>query len=381
MVLRSACVKTILVTTATTLAACAVMPSSEEPEESNTSALSTCGNGVRETDEQCDDGAKLALDGCSAKCKFEQVHRFNSLQMQFGTDALCTVNALGGAVGAAAQKQLGDALGKGVADGTASALFLLGDVADLSGTSSGPLTLGSFVGDPVKAPGYAGAHDLDWWYTPLATTLGPDRAPLASLSASITNKVLTAGPGDLAFSLALGGSVASVSLSNVRATALIGPTSAPSVAPSAATATSGHLAAEHLDPALVSFETTTDGQLCGNVSAASLAALPAPPELQVGGSPGCNERYTAQSTMLDVFTSGCRVLFFSVISPIQPDQTNPSAPAAGAGAPYKLVTTNKHVTGCTDKNGQSADLDTCLAAAAFSTSFKFTTGRVIARAN
>ena len=35
----------------------------------------TCGNGLREGAEPCDDGNRASFDGCSARCLFEQVQR------------------------------------------------------------------------------------------------------------------------------------------------------------------------------------------------------------------------------------------------------------------------------------------------------------------
>ena len=62
-----------------------------------------------------------------------------------------------------------------------------------------------------------------------------------------------------------------------------------------------------------------------------------------------------------------------------PIKSTPAAPVAGAGGPYKFTATSGHVTGCTDKHGASANLQTCLAAAAYSSAFKFGTDRVIAK--
>ena len=64
---------------------------------------SSCGDGVRNGIEQCDDGNTVNLDGCDSACRFEQVLRINSLTMQFGTSLACTANAFGGAISGAAQ--------------------------------------------------------------------------------------------------------------------------------------------------------------------------------------------------------------------------------------------------------------------------------------
>jgi hypothetical protein len=122
--------------------------------------------------------------------------------------------------------------------------------------------------------------------------------------------------------------------------------------------------------------------MCGNVSANSLANTAVPAALQPGGNTPCTENYTAANRVLDVFIVGCHVkvlgVSFSVIKATQPDQVDPAAPAAGAGAPYKLsVDGTKRVNACTDKSGAAVALTACLNAAAYSSFFKFATDRVI----
>src|SRR5262249_26541959 len=64
---------------------------------------SLCGNGVLDPGEQCDDGNTTNLDGCDSNCQFEQMHRVNSLTMEWAPSTLCPANALGGAIKSAAQ--------------------------------------------------------------------------------------------------------------------------------------------------------------------------------------------------------------------------------------------------------------------------------------
>jgi len=68
-----------------------------------------------------------------------------------------------------------------------------------------------------------------------------------------------------------------------------------------------------------------------------------------------------------------------VIKKTQPDQADPAAAVAGAGAPYTLTAdpATKRVTSCKDKNGTVVALQACLNAAAYSMSFKYATDRVI----
>ena len=71
----------------------------------------------------------------------------------------------------------------------------------------------------------------------------------------------------------------------------------------------------------------------------------------------------------------------AVISPAQPDQQDPDVPPAGAGHPYTLTAdpSTKAVNACTATGGGSVPLADCLADAAYSSHFKFTSQRVIAR--
>ena len=87
---------------------------------------------------------------------------------------------------------------------------------------------------------------------------------------------------------------------------------------------------EHLDRALTTFASLTNGELCGNISAASLATAPAP--LQSGGASACDEGYGASNHMLDILVRGCTTLgIITIIAPTQPDKVDASMPAAGAG--------------------------------------------------
>lgn len=347
--------------------------------------LPVCGNGTREAGEQCDDGNTRNLDGCDSSCQFEQVHRINHLKMQWGTDAaFCSKNALGGAIKGRAQSTLTDALDGGVKDGSVSVLFKFLGLKDLTGTSAPNIRLGAMNGSPVEGDGYDGTSDLDWWYIADPGNIDASRNPTVQLDGSITAKKLTAGPGNITLNIVLAGSPAPLSLSNTTVEAMLGATSKPTLSPGA---TPGHLAAMNLDPALTSFDTggekTTNstGKLCGNVSAYSLSKVPVPEALTTGITK-CNQGYSvANNSMLDVLINGCTVIIVRAIDATQPDQVSASAPAVGAGGPYRLSVnaSTKKVDTCKDKNGTVVDLDKCLNAAAYSSFFKFATGRVIAK--
>ncbi|MDI1476522.1 DUF4215 domain-containing protein [Polyangium sp. y55x31] len=351
-------------------------------------AGSVCGNGVRDAGEHCDDSNTKNLDGCDSACKFEQVQRATWLQMQFGTEApFCTANRLGSAISAAAQGQLQTSLDDGVKNGSISILFKTLGLSDLSGTADPTVEIGVITGGPVLPMGamYDGTADLDWWYTIAPLSIDANRNPIDKLPGFISANTLTAGPGKLSIGINFAGTPAALKMSNARLTASIGAVSTPLTSSGN---TPGHLASEHLDPALQTYASTGQpngggaGKLCGNVSAISLDQVPVPAELAAGGTIACDQGYTAQNSLLDVLVSGCTVFgFVNVISTIQPDQADPNAPVAGAGGPYTLTTNamTKAVNGCRDMNNQTVDLNTCLGAAAYSSFFKFATGRVIAK--
>jgi cysteine-rich repeat protein len=334
--------------------------------------VTLCGNGQRDPGEQCDDGARNGHDGCSATCQFEQVHRIDTIKMLFAPDAFCTSNALGSAVKSSAQGKMQEAVSAAVGDGRISVFLRPDGLDDLSGQNDSSLSIASFVGDPVVGA----ALSLDSWYTVRKSSLDADGAPQASLAGSVTAGKLAAGPGNLAFALSLGSSLASMRLSETKVRATVGASSVPTASTGASP---GLPAATNLDPALSSFATMSNGQLCGNVSAASLAGIAVPPEL-AGGSVSCAQGYTTSNSMLDVIVGGCRVVIVTALAATQPDKADPSAPVVGAGAPYTFqVGAAKKVTGCKDKSGASVALDACLKAAAYSAGFQFTTKRVVLR--
>lgn len=354
------------------VAACSVAPDEESDQSAAAETTSTCGNGVRDASEECDDGNTTNLDGCSSKCSFEQIQRLNSIQMMFNTDSYCSANALGGAVKGVAQGQVQGALNDGVKNGKISILLPFMGLSDLTGQNAASFTLGSIVGG---APLPDVTNEVDAWYTPTTSSITANREPLVTVPASISNANLSMGPGTFAFALSFGSTSVDARLSNARMKATIGASNAPIVSGGASP---GHLADENVDPELRSFATMTGGQLCGNINAGSLAAIPVPSALQSGGSAACTQGYNSENSILDVFAGGCRVLFITAVAATQPDQVDPSVPAAGAGAPYSLVVgAGKKVTGCKDKSGGSVELSACYKVAAYSAGFKFTSERAI----
>jgi cysteine-rich repeat protein len=363
--------------------------SCEPPNSGGCSANCTtllCGNGIREGNEQCDDGNTTNLDGCDSGCLFEQDERANWLKMQFNTDAFCTVNRLGSAItGGTAQSQLQTAFDDGVLDGSISVMFKVLGLDDLSGTSDPSIQIGVVNGSPETNMGmlpYDGTNDLDWWYNVDPLSIDANRNPTALLPGSIAAKVVDAGPGSLIMTLLFGGNPAPLKMSNVKVTGTIGSTGTPLTSSGNPP---GHLASENVDPALTSYvgtgQKTTNGsaRLCGNVSAASLALVPIPTELTGGGLLACSQNYATTNSMLDLIIGGCTVLFIQQITPRQPDQQDPDVAPAGAGPNYTLQANaqTKVVSTCRDSTNQVVNLQACLNDAAYSSFFRFATGRVI----
>jgi cysteine-rich repeat protein len=346
---------------------------------------SVCGDSYRDAarNEQCDDGNLTRLDACDGACKFEQNQRVIGMRMQFGTDAYCTANALGSSIASVARSSFQTSLDDSIKDGSVSALFTFS--GDLTG-ATGAVTVGNLSGaPPSNAPPYSGTSDLDWWYGPTPSSIDATRAPRATLTGTFTGSVLSA-TGRLNLITSVGGAVASLAVSGAKITMPIGAASVPTVA--AAVAPPGHVAAEHLLPTLQSFASaggtagSPTGQLCGNIAATSLDTTAPPAALLPGGANACTEGYSAANRLIDIIVGGCTVkvvINITAIKKTQPDQVDPMAAVAGAGAPYTLSAdpTTKRVTTCKDKNGAVVALQTCLNAAAYSMSFKYATDRVI----
>ena len=338
----------------------------------------TCGDFVREGEEQCDDGNARRLDGCDEACRFEQLHRVDELKLQAAPDATCTANAFGTAFTPDGLSLAQGHLDASVRQGSTGVVFHFLGLDDLGGTADPALELGVLQGIPIdRSPSYDGTADPDGWYALEKTLLDSQRQPVHRLPATLSGGALVAGPGPATLHLLLGSVPASLSMSSV----VIGMTLGGTTAPAASTGGSaGHRAYEHLDPALASFATTGVagsgyGTVCGHVGAQSLAETPVPLVLQHG----CTEGYTPAHSLLDVLVVGCTSPL-APLFPVQPDQQDPAAAPAGAGPPYTLLAdpATSIVTACTDSGGAAVDLATCLADAAYSIYFKFTTERVIA---
>ena len=338
-----------------------------------------CGNHVLEGGEQCDDGNTTNLDACNSTCQFEQSQRSNWFKVQFAPDLYCTANAFGKAVGSVAGSVLQSTVDDRVAKGALSLLLAFRGLTDLTGQNAAAVSLGVLFGTPQAGPLYDGTSDLDWWYAPLASTIDGARNPVSTLDASISAGLLTTAPGKIRLPLL---STVPLSFSSARLRLPLGAGSKPLVSTGSPP---GHLASEQLDPAQLSFATggvptpSGAGELCGNISAASLNAELLPAGFIVGGATPCAEGYSATSTLLDALVGGCTAFGLVVaLTPTQPDQVDLSLPQPGGGGPYQLSADTAHaVNACRDKAGTVVPLATCLDTAAYSSAYKLTTDRVI----
>lgn len=313
---------------------------------------------------------------------FEQDQRINKLTLVFNTDTFAPSNAIGLAITSAEQANFQTAINNHIADGSTSILLAMPGLTNFAGSNQPVMQIGVLNGTPVGTQGnpvtYTGSTDLDWWYGLNPTEMDAAGTSLTQLSGSIASSVLNAGPvttavsGLISFSpspLALAGGRMDLSTAVLKAN--IGGSSAPLQSTNGLPP--GHRAGENISPSLTTFINLTNGQLKGNVSAASLAATPCPTFLQ-GGTPA----YTSANSLLDVFVSGLKSTGgFTAVIFTQPDQANPAA-LVGGGPPYRFATDSFHsVNSCRDKNNNPVPLADGLNAAAYSVYFTFTCDRVI----
>jgi cysteine-rich repeat protein len=330
----------------------------------------TCGDGIRNPPEQCDDGNLVNLDGCGATCRFELSHRMSTLVVNYTSTATCPLNQFGSAFQSIAQGTLQQALDTSVNDGSTSIVVTLLDLNDLSGMSQGALT-GGFLNAPPVMP--FASTTIDDWFTASVGELDAARLPTSTLSGTLSARLLSLGPGTITPAISLFGAPAAMRLSTARVSATLnGPITAPAVSTGGPP---GHLPTESLDPSLMCVSSGSSGSLCGNLSATSLAKIPLPTSV----TSQCTV-YTSLNSLLDLIVGGCSVFTIQVVKPTQPDQVDPSAPVAGAGGPYTLsANANQVVDACRDKNNAVVPISTCLDSAAYSSSFSFTTVRSIVK--
>jgi len=303
--------------------------------------LAVCGNGTIEGAEQCDDGNLRNLDGCDKSCKYEVVGRMTNIAIQ-GTAAppgcTPTTNALGTrAVTNAALGTLNQSLTTGITDGTTDVMTYFEGLDDLTGVSDpNGLNIGVVAGslDPAKGA-WPMNNPIDWWFFAAGSNVSMGLPTGVLTNGTLSARALAAGPSDVSLTLLLAGSPALLEMLQARIWATLNGNPAPNTpAPPPAQLASG----------LVVFQTFTGSGnnqgLCGNITVESLAQIPAPQSLSVGGSNACGtgllcgsgaKKYTYCgmgmpvgpncNSLLDILVGGCQVAgcLVTAINPTQPD--------------------------------------------------------------
>jgi cysteine-rich repeat protein len=315
-----------------------------------------CGNGVLDPGEQCDDLNLTPhdLDGCDTSCRYEMFLRLESLAIA-GTaaPAACTpaTNQLGTHVLASqGLSQINSSLGSAVSGGSLNVLLQLLGLDDLTGVGDpNGLDVGLLSGTPDPAKGAWPGDTVDWWFLVYSQGLDANELPVSRLSpGALVSRQLSAGPSDVTLPLSFGGSPAPLEVRSARMIASVDASPAPDVpAPPPSL----------LAPGVTVFQSLTGsgaGQgLCGNVTVESLAQVPVPQTLAVGGATPCGDCAGSKSyvycgagqpvgpgcnSLLDVFVGGCNAAvlgipcFVSAVNPTQPD-----APAVDGGTVTPLT--------------------------------------------
>jgi cysteine-rich repeat protein len=329
----------------------------------------SCGNGLVDAAEQCDDGNGANLDGCDTSCRFEQVLRASQLSLEYDT-ATCAANAFGGAVLASlAQDLVNNHVNDAVRSGRLGLVLWLRGLDDLTGGADAALEAGVFSASvPPAELAFDNSAQRDTWFMADGATLDDARVPRARLAGAFAGTTFTAGPGPMPLPMTILGDVQILDLVNARISFQAGGLSFPTVSSGGSP---GHLPSEHLSSTLRSFDEATEGEVCGAIRARSLLEVPIPELL----ASTCG--YGIDQPFLDLLVGGCG----EVSAATQPDAVDPAAAAVGAGGPYQLVfdAGQNAVTGCQDRTGAVVSFDGCLDAAAYSSAFTFTADRVIVR--
>ncbi|HLK35344.1 MAG TPA: DUF4215 domain-containing protein [Polyangiaceae bacterium] len=298
----------------------------------------TCGDGVLDPGEQCDDGNRFDLDGCDSTCRYENVERVTVFSIQ-GTTAPSgctpTTNRFGTqSLTSTALAQLNPSIQAGVDQGSTN-IFLqfLGLVDPSGGVNMTGFALGLLSGQPDPAKGaWPDGGVVDWAFLADPGTVGTNGLPRSQFGgASLTSGSVTAGPSDLNLPLPIGGVPAVLGVRNARLTGALNAAPVPDV-PSPPP--------EHLASGVTVFQAMTADQagqgICGNLTVASLAAVPVPQSLTTGstacsGSCSGSRSYTSCgssttvgdgcNSWLDVLVGGCAVsaLCIPAVNAQQPD--------------------------------------------------------------
>ena len=164
-----------------------------------------CGNGILEGSEQCDDNNLTNLDGCDSSCKLEQVQRMTTFKIAFLHSTTCTKDALGEAIVGndafgrrGSRTQITQAIDSGIADGSITVELDALGLDDLTGTTDPRSRSASSAACPRPARRRTTAPATSTGGTPPIRRRSARRASaLKQLSASISGRSLSAGPGEI----------------------------------------------------------------------------------------------------------------------------------------------------------------------------------------
>ncbi len=193
----------------------------------------TCGNGVLEAGEQCDDGNKFDLDGCDSNCKYEVVARMTSISIAntaapAAMGCMPATNRLGTqSITSTALTQLNPPLqGRLSPKGIVNVMTQFIGLTDLTGVSATGFNIGVLDASPdaMKGPWPAAGNPLDWWFLADYATVSMGQPTGLFMNASLNARNLTAGPNNVSLTLNLGGVPALLSMRGARIAATINGT-------------------------------------------------------------------------------------------------------------------------------------------------------------
>ncbi|HEV2114076.1 MAG TPA: Ig-like domain-containing protein [Terriglobales bacterium] len=154
-----------------------------------------CGDGIRQTGEQCDDGNTTNLDACSASCLFEDDLYVNSLTMQFGTGSgSCSKNALGSAFpNGTVQQEIQNSISANVLN-VGMLLTMLGLQDPTGQVSPQQFKLGVLQGSTPVGTCSGGSpptvtSTTDGWTSAFTAFLDANRVPLFKLDAHVQGRI------------------------------------------------------------------------------------------------------------------------------------------------------------------------------------------------
>jgi hypothetical protein len=255
-------------------------------------------------------------------------------------------NALGAkAITGVALNQLNGVLATDVAMGIVNVTTQLIGLTDLTGVTSTGFTLGIIDAIPDPAKGVPINNPIDWWLFANYSTVSMGLPTGVFNGVKLMNRQFSGASNTVSLTLNLAGTPAVLTMTSAHIGGTLNGSPPPNVpAPPPTT----------LAPGLTVFQSITAngfGQgLCGNITVASLAAVPLPGALASGGATGCDESYTycgdgkpvgpSCNSLLDAIVGGCHILngLITAINPTQPD-VPANAPALTVGSNMKVTVT------------------------------------------